>query len=155
MNDWVDYYLRMAMLVATKSKDPSTKHGAVIVSPDNSVIATGYNGLPKGIADTPERLNNRELKYRMVIHAEKNAIYTAARNLTGHTMFVTGAPCGPCAAAICQVGIVKVICIKPDAHYLARWEIDREIAMEMFDEKGIIYIEHDTPGTFTVRGENG
>jgi dCMP deaminase len=83
--DWWDaYFIGIAREVSTASKDPSTKVGAVIVRPDWTVAAMGYNGFPRGIADTPERLNDRETKYALVTHAEVNAILTAREPLHGY-----------------------------------------------------------------------
>ena len=77
--NWTEYYMRHQYLASEKSKDPSTKIGAVLVRGDN-IVSIGYNGFPRGINDSPERLNNREEKYFYVVHAESNAILNAARN---------------------------------------------------------------------------
>ena len=82
---WELRYLEMAKLVSTWSKDPSTKVGAVIVDSDNTVISVGFNGLPRRIQDTDQRLNNRDIKLKMIIHAEINAIITAKRPLNETT----------------------------------------------------------------------
>jgi len=73
-----ELFMRMVYLTATKSKDPSSKIGAVIVK-DDRVISTGYNGFPIGVSDSQERYLNRETKYKFVVHAEHNSILTAAR----------------------------------------------------------------------------
>ena len=70
---WDMRFLEMAQLVASWSKDPSTKVGATIVDDDRRVISVGYNGFPKGVADN-KRLEDRDEKYKMIVHAERNAL---------------------------------------------------------------------------------
>jgi len=78
--NWNEFFFRHVYLVALKSKDPSTQIGAVLVNPeDKAVIASGYNGFPRGVKDTYERLNDRSIKYELVVHAEVNAIVDCAR----------------------------------------------------------------------------
>lgn len=84
---WDLRYLEMAKLVASWSKDPSTRTGAVIADPDNCIVATGYNGFARGVKDSRERYANRELKYKMIVHCERNAIIYARRDLTGCTLY--------------------------------------------------------------------
>ena len=145
MITWTDYFLKIALLVAQKSKDPSTQAGAVITTPDNRIIATGYNGLPRKVIDSKERLTNRAMKLSMVIHAEKNAIYTAGRDLTNHKIWITHSPCSQCAAAIVQTGIIAVSCIKPPDEFKKRWEEDIKLAQQMFTESGVHYQEYPIP----------
>lgn len=125
MNKWDDRFMRIAQEVATWSKDPSTKVGAVIVD-GNRVVSMGFNGFPKGTLDHPELYTNRERKYRRVIHAEKNAITFANRSVEGCTIYVTYAPCSPCAAQIIQSGITRIVCPNPwaDHDYMDRWRDD-------------------------------
>lgn len=138
---WDDYFAEMAILVASKSKDPSTKCGAVIIGPDNEVRSTGFNGFPRGVKDD-ERINERPLKYYYIEHAERNAIYNAARHgnsLKGCTMYVTGTPCHDCARAIIQSGIKRVIilegCHAPG--FNKRWEESMKHTKIMFKEAKI------------------
>ena len=77
---WHSHFLRMALLCAQMSKDPNTQVGAVIVGPDREVRSTGFNGLPRGVADTAERLHDRETKLKLIVHAEMNAVLNAARH---------------------------------------------------------------------------
>ena len=79
MSKWDQRFLELAKQISTWSKDPSTQVGCVVVGPDREIRSTGFNGLPRGIEDTSERLNNREIKYPMICHAEENAIMHAAR----------------------------------------------------------------------------
>lgn len=113
---WNGYFMQMAYLAATKSKDPSTKVGAVITSPDHSILSTGFNGLPRGVNDDPkifERHNQRPSKYSWYEHAERNAIYNSARvggaSLLDSILYTPGLPCADCARGIIQAGIRKVI----------------------------------------------
>src|SRR6056300_417538 len=79
-NKWDQRFMQMAQMVSTWSKDPSSKIGAVAVNDEKRILATGYNGFPRGIADTEERLNNRDEKYPRIIHAEMNVLMNALYN---------------------------------------------------------------------------
>lgn len=87
--EWDERYLKMAELVASWSKDPSSKIGAVIVR-NNRVVATGCNGFPTGVLDEEERWENRELKYELVVHAEQNALLVAGPKSEGSAIYVRG-----------------------------------------------------------------
>lgn len=109
---WDQYFMTMAYLVSMKSKDPSTRVGAVIVGSDNEVVSTGYNGLPRGIDDLYERYHNKEYKYLAVNHAEENAILHCARlgiSSKDCKIYVPWIPCSRCAKSIIQAGIKEVI----------------------------------------------
>ena len=112
---WDEYFLGIAMLAARRSKDPNTQVGACIVSPDNIIISTGYNGMPKGCSDDEfpwERTgeDQNETKYPFVVHAELNAILNAnGRDLRGSRIYVALFPCNECAKAIIQSGITEVV----------------------------------------------
>ena len=109
---WDEYFLGVAMLAARRSKDPSTQVGACIVSPDNIIISTGYNGMPKGCSDDefPWDREGAETKYPFVVHAELNAILNASgRDLRGSRIYVALFPCNECAKAIIQSGIREVL----------------------------------------------
>jgi dCMP deaminase len=133
---WELRYLEMAKLVSTWSKDPSTKVGAVIVDSDNTVISVGFNGLPRRIQDTDQRLNNRDIKLKMIIHAEINAIITAKRPLNGATIYTYPfMSCSQCAGLIIQSGICRHISYKTNNE---RWRDSFDLALEMFDEARVI-----------------
>lgn len=133
---WELRYLEMAKLVSTWSKDPSTKVGAVIVDSDNTVISVGFNGLPRRIQDTDQRLNNRDIKLKMIIHAEINAIITAKRPLNGATIYTYPfMSCSQCAGLIIQSGICRHISYKTNNE---RWKDSFDLALEMFDEARVI-----------------
>jgi dCMP deaminase len=111
-HQWVTRYIRLAREIATWSKDPSRGIGAVAVSAKGQVLSCGYNGFPRGIRDTSERLNQREIKYSLTSHAEMNCIYNATYNgvaLDGSSLYIWGLPpCSSCALGIIQVGITNV-----------------------------------------------
>ena len=130
--------MRQAQEVATWSKDPSTKVGCVVVDDDQGQRSMGFNGLPRKLADTYERLHNRALKYRLICHAEKNAIGKAARigvSLCGCTLYCSLHPCSDCALLIVQVGIKRVVC---PAIVPQRWEAGCSLARDIFAEVGVI-----------------
>ena len=108
---WDEYFMGIAMLAARRSKDPSTQVGACIVSQDNIIISTGYNGMPKGCSDDEfswER-DGEDTKYPYVVHAELNAILNAnGRDLRGSKLYVALFPCNECAKAIIQSGIRQI-----------------------------------------------
>ena len=109
---WDEYFMGIAILAAKRSKDPSTQVGACIVSPENIIISTGYNGMPKGCSDDefPWARDGEETKYPYVVHAELNAILNAnGRDLTGSRVYVALFPCNECAKAIIQSGVKEVV----------------------------------------------
>lgn len=147
------------------SKDPSTKVGAVIVDDDLIIRATGFNGFPRGIADTPERLNDRDMKLRMIVHAERNALLNAARvgvSVKGCTLYLSacsatgrvdireqtksidfvwgGAPCTHCTIEIIQAGITRVVS-PPMKNAPSRWHDDLLFAKGLLEEAGVQLLE--------------
>lgn len=133
---WDEHFMDMAILVAQRSKDPSTKVGCVVVSEDKIVVATGYNGLPRGVEDRSERME-RPAKYLWTSHAEENAVAQSARvgaKLKGGTAFVTHHPCSRCARSLIQAGVTRVVIgsgttSMPDEEF--------EVARIMFKEAGV------------------
>lgn len=108
VESWHDYLLGMAMKVKSKSKDPSTQVGAVIVDENNFPVSWGYNGFVKG-CDEDQMTWERDLKYHLVIHAEMNAISFADRvDLTGCKMYIVEAPCDNCLKHVLQKGIREI-----------------------------------------------
>ena len=112
---WDEYFMGIAMLAAKRSKDPNTQVGACIVSQDNIIISTGYNGMPKGCSDDEfpwdrKGENEAATKYPYVVHAELNAILNAnGRDLRGSRLYVALFPCNECAKAIIQSGVKEVL----------------------------------------------
>lgn len=139
---WDIRFLELARHIAGWSKDPSTKVGCVITSPDRRVVSTGFNGFPTGVKDSIERLNDRSVKYEMVVHAERNAIISARKDLSGHRLYSTLQPCSVCASMIIQAGIAEVIAPACDDQRL----IDSchfELSQQMFREAGIDFLVLD------------
>jgi len=111
---WDELFILQANLIAQKSKDPSTKVGCVIVGDDNAILSMGFNGFPRGVDEHLSERWKRPEKYFWVEHAERNAIYNAARNginLNGARAYLNWEPkpCTDCARAFIQVGIKEII----------------------------------------------
>src|SRR6056297_1170266 len=118
---WDKRFIDMAELISTWSKDPSTQCGAVLTQGKN-IISLGYNGFPKGTDDAKEIYNDRERKYKRVIHAEQNAILHSKESLVGATCYVWPIPpCSNCAALLIQVGIKRVVTKRPSEKHIQRW----------------------------------
>ena len=112
--NWTEYFLQIAEVVKLKSKDESTQIGAVVVGEGNNVLSTGYNSFPRGLDDSLPERQERPEKYFWMEHAERNAIYNAARigvSLKNSTIYLTsGLPCMDCARGIVNSGIKTVYC---------------------------------------------
>jgi dCMP deaminase len=167
--NWHLFYITMADLWASKSKDRSTGVGAIIVGPDMEQRSAGYNGFPRGVVDTVECRHHRPLKYEFTEHAERNAIYNAARMGTpvkGCVMYLNWwpLPCPDCARAIIQAGITEVI--GPNKPFKSGtkttltdlindtevkgepidWKKSFETTQAMFTEAGIKILVYNMPG---------
>lgn len=141
---WDMRFLEIARLISTWSKDPSTKVGAVVFDRDNRVVSLGYNGFPKGVEDSESRYADRDTKYRMVVHAEMNAIMFAQRSLAGCSIATYPfMPCSNCAASIIQSGISRVVAPRLPAHLEQRWGDSCRLSAQMFSESGIGLALHD------------
>ena len=137
-NCWDVRFMRMAHEVASWSKDPSTKVGCVLVK-DRKIISMGYNGFPRLIEDDLNRLIDREVKYEMTVHAEQNAVITAALHgisTAGSTAYVTFSPCSRCAAVLIDAGISTVVVSAADV-IPDRWLENFRLAAELLNEAGI------------------
>jgi dCMP deaminase len=135
--NWDEKFLGLCEYIAKWSKDPSTKVGAVIVRPDRTIVSTGYNGFPRGIADKPELLASREEKYKRVIHAEVNAILTAREPLTGCTLYCSLMTCERCAVIVIQAGIKRVVAQKMSIEQEERWGEALKLAHQLYAEAGV------------------
>ena len=139
MTDWDKRFLKLAKHISKWSKDPSTQVGCVVVGPDRELRSTGFNGLPRGIEDNDQRLNNREIKYPLICHAEENAIMHAARigmSLKDCTAYVTWPPCTRCARSLIQAGISTIVYPK-DIEIPDRWMEDFNLSLNMLKEANI------------------
>ncbi len=137
---WDRRFIDLALHISDWSKDPSTKVGCVVVGSDREIRSTGFNGFPRGIEDSIERLEDREMKYPLICHAEENAIMHAARigiSLKDCVAYVTWPPCTRCARSLIQAGVVEVVFPK-DIEIPERWVEDFERSLSMMNEAGVI-----------------
>lgn len=137
MIDWDIRFMELAHHVAAWSKDPSTKVGAVIVKPDKTIVSVGYNGFPRGVDDDPSRYDNRDMKYKFVVHAEANAILNANSPVKGCILYVTHQPCCECAKLIIQSGIKDVVTHQANDAMRNRFLESFQAAELMFKEAGV------------------
>jgi dCMP deaminase len=131
----------LAENISSWSKDPSSQVGCVIARPDGTIASVGYNGLPRDVDDTVERLSDRAVKYSMTVHAEANAIVHAHQRLDGCTAYTFPfPPCAPCAALLIQAGISRVVSPAPHFGATVRWGDSFMLAMEMFNEAAVKFV---------------
>jgi len=145
---WDECFMSMALVVAKRSKDPSSQVGAVIVDEENKVVSIGYNGMPRGIPDSELTWNKNEgldSKYLYVCHAEFNAILNVRNggSLKNCTVYVTLFPCNECAKALIQVGIKKVVYLGDKYHD----SIETQASRKLLSLAGIEYEQYK--GKFT------
>jgi len=142
--DWHDWFLQGVYWVASKSKDPKTKIGAILVK-DRRIISTGYNGIPIGVDDKIDVRNQRPEKYKWFEHAERNSIYSAAKhgiNTDGAILYTNSLPCVDCARGIIQSGI-KCVYIHQKFNDLCnaaqreQWKGHDNATFTMFNESGV------------------
>lgn len=139
--NWDERLMGLAKYVATWSKDPSTQVGAVIADDLNRVVAMGYNGFPRGIDDSDERLADRPTKYAYMVHGEVNAILNSTRDVRGCVMYVTLFPCVECTKLIIQSGIKEVVSLPASEELWRRWGESWRTAKAMLGEAGIVVRE--------------
>lgn len=138
---WDLFYLDMCKFVSQRSRDPSTKVGAVIVDKNNRPISFGYNGLPQRVKDTPERLNNRDIKLKTIIHAEMNALIFAGKSIADCTLYIFPfLACSNCCSMYIQAGIARVVA---PVNTIERWKESLELSKELFNEAGVEVEEID------------
>lgn len=137
--NWVDYFRNLANNIKLKSKDSKTQIGAIIVGSDNEIVSTGYNSFPRGIDDTNPERQERPEKYFWFEHAERNAIYNAARigvSTKGTTMYLSHwFPCADCARGIINAGITTIYCDRIDIEdkstsYVESFKRSKEMLLE-------------------------
>ena len=127
-------FLNLAHCIRNFSKDPSTKVGAIIVDEDNRVVSMGYNGFPKGVSDD-HRLEDRDTKLKIIVHAEANAILFASKSLKNCTIYTMPfMPCSNCASLIIQSGIKRVVSIENDDK---KWADSFLLARNLFEEANV------------------
>ena len=139
---WDQYFMDIAQVVANKSKDPSTKTGAVIVRPDKTIASTGFNGFPRNMLDLPELYNNRLHKYNRIIHCEMNAVLTAHEPVSGYTLYTWPfASCSRCAVHMIQAGIQRFVFPPIPEHLKERWGQSLSDSTRYFDEACVEWSE--------------
>lgn len=144
MVKWDLRFLGLAKFVSSWSKDPSTKVGACIADEDNRIVSVGYNGFARGVQDTPDRLDNRETKYKLVIHAERNALLFARRDLRGCTLYTSPFfTCSVCASMVIQAGVSRVVSGFGTFEQEARWYAETELARGIYIEAGVNFTLYD------------
>ena len=135
---WDECFMRMAYVIAERSKDPSTQVGAVVVDDQNVVVGLGYNGFPRGVKDGElpwEREGGfLDTKYAYICHAEENAIYNANNSTKGCRVYSIIFPCNECAKTMIQNGIVEVV-YERDYHHAE----PAKAARRLFDAAGVKY----------------
>lgn len=139
---WDQFFLQLAELTATRSKDRSTQVGAVIADTSRNVVSVGYNGFPRGINDEIESRHERPAKYLWTCHAEENAILSAARRgaaVCGCRIYVTHHPCSRCARGIVQAGIFQVVV--PRRPVIPTMAEDIAIGLEILNEARVSVVE--------------
>lgn len=145
--NWVDYFRNLTHQIKLKSKDQNTQIGAIIVGKDKEIVSTGYNSFPRGLSDNESYRQERPEKYYWFEHAERNAIYNAARigvSTKGCTMYLScGIPCADCARGIINAGIRKVFIEKVDSTKGPQWLESQERSLEMFREADVIVEYYD------------
>ena len=145
LDKWDRRFISLAEEVATWSKDPSRKVGAVLVK-DKTRFAVGYNGFPPGISDTEERLLRNEVKQQLTNHAEVNAILNAAKigfTTEGCRLYCTYHPCHRCATAIISSGVNCVICPSPNLDPESKWRGSQSMASDLFFEANVLVLYSD------------
>jgi len=154
---WDIRFLNLCKHISNWSKDPSTKVGAVIVNSDNKrIISLGYNGFPNNVIDDEHRYNNREIKYKLIQHAETNAILFSHQNLNNSTIYVYPMfPCIRCAGMIIQAGIKNIVSIELNDDLKQRWSDDFDLTNKIFKEAGINFFLYSLKYWNTIgSGEN-
>jgi dCMP deaminase len=136
MNKWDARFVGMAFFVASWSKDPDRKSGAILVSPDFRKVSVGFNGLPKGVLDSQDRLTDRKLKNKMTVHAELNAIFNSGFAPAGCTLYSTYFPCHECAKGIIQTGVARLVSPRPEFEH-PRWGESWDLSMMMITEASL------------------
>src|SRR5690625_4636871 len=135
MDKWDARFCELAKFVSEWSKDPNAKVGAIIFSKRGGDISIGYNGFPMGVEDSAERLQDREMKLELVVHAEQNALIAAGSRSMGSTLYVWGKPiCARCAGSIIQAGVKRVVALNPDVDATSNWHETGLVAHQIFVE---------------------
>lgn len=138
ISKWDKRFVELAKYISEWSKDPNAKVGAVLYSKKGGNISIGYNGFPMGVEDSAERLEDKDTKLELVVHAEVNALLAAGARAEGSTVYVWGKPiCARCAGPIIQAGVKRIVSLAPDDTD-SHWDKSGTYAHEMFKEAKIV-----------------
>jgi dCMP deaminase len=145
----LEFMATAEFLAKNFSKDPSSRIGAIFVDDEtNTILATGYNGLPRKLNETDERLGDRENRLKWTVHAETNGILNAARcgaKLEGSRVYINKLiPCLDCAKNLVQAGI-KHVYLQKSALEIERWAKGYPDIKNLFDECGVEHTFIETP----------
>lgn len=153
--NWHEYFISLLPIISSKSKD-TTKTSAIIVGPNNEIRSTGFNGMPRKFNDFDESLWEKPEKYFWIEHAERNAIYNAARcgvQLDSCIMYASHVPCVDCGRAIVQSGIIRVILDSRNLMaFTSKTNIYNQHAekiIKMFNDCGVKLLVSDVKGNLT------
>ena len=144
----IEEFLRNAYCIAAQSRDSSSQNGATLVS-NGEIIGTGSNNFPIGVEFNAERASKRPDKYRFFEHAERNAIYSAARaglKVFESVMFCPWAACCDCARGVINSGVASLVVHQERMDMTPeRWQDNVDDALNMMTEAGITIIRHKGP----------
>jgi dCMP deaminase len=145
--EWSRRFMELARFVSGWSNDPTTRVGCVIVGPMNDIRAVGFNDFPNGIRSDIAGRNEPPGKYVWMEHAERNAIYAAARSgiaLQGCRIILPWFPCVNCARAIVQAGLSELIALRPDMLH-PTWGNDFAVSLQLLEEANVSITWYDDP----------
>lgn len=137
--NWDEFFMRHVYLAASKSKDPRTKIGAILVK-DGVIISEGFNGFARKVKDLPSRYFNKEIKYKFICHGEHNSVLNAARrgeSTLDSICYTQGIPCNSCAIALIQAGIKEIVIHNQWPEMNQKWKESIKISKVMFKEAGV------------------
>jgi dCMP deaminase len=152
---WDELFFNLAEKYRDKSKDPSSQFAAIAVDDGNIPVAFGFNGFPKKVHDTPERYNDREVKYRFVVHAEANMVALASKSgksIDNCRLYIDTYPCSTCCGILLQAGIKEIVlngdsAKHKDMAFQERWKADIDVTKIMCEEAGVkIRVYHKNGG---------
>jgi dCMP deaminase len=143
--EWDMFFLGMAKYTASKSKDPSTKVGAVISRPNNRIVSVGFNGFPQKMNDSAHLYLDRDIKLSRTIHAEMNALLFANRDdCIGATLYTWPAmSCDRCFVHMIQAGIVRFVFPEATADMVSRWQQSFDRVAEYGKEVNAELVSYD------------
>ena len=149
MDKWDARFCELAKFVSEWSKDPNAKVGAVIFAKRGGDVSIGYNGFPFGVEDSAERLEDKNMKLDLIVHAEQNALIAAGSRSVGATLYVWGKPvCVRCAGSIIQAGVKRVVALNPSSiPEESTWHRSGKVAHQIFVEAGVQVDFYSVPET--------